>query len=106
MATPGSNVTSTSGSGGEAEWQFLQCFGERTEGEDIQDGARLFHTSPCRAKCETDGAVTAAGQTSQNHCPSAYVLLNMRQTYVEQYLQRVCRETHEQSSSQRLAHIG
>ena len=31
-------------SGGEPlEWQFLQCFGERTPGEEIQEGAGLLH---------------------------------------------------------------
>lgn len=30
-------------SGGEPlEWQFLQCFGERTPGEEIQEGAGLL----------------------------------------------------------------
>ena len=40
MATPVSNAASTSGSSQDTgEWHFLQCFGERTPGEDIQDGA-------------------------------------------------------------------
>ena len=38
--TPVSSVTSTSGSDS-SDWQFLQCFGERTPGEDIQEGENL-----------------------------------------------------------------
>ena len=39
VATPSLNVTSTSGAGEAPEWEFLQCFGERSPGEDIQEGA-------------------------------------------------------------------
>lgn len=30
------------GCGEPVEWQFLQCFGERTPGEEVQDGRLLY----------------------------------------------------------------
>ena len=27
---------------GDSDWHFLQCFGERTPGEEIQDGERVM----------------------------------------------------------------
>lgn len=47
VSTPVSNAATTSGSGQEAgEWHFLQCFGERSPGEDIQDGTLRIWTIP------------------------------------------------------------
>lgn len=40
MSGEGAGVGGTGAAAGSAlEWQFLQCFGERTPGEEIQDGA-------------------------------------------------------------------
>lgn len=33
-----SGMTSISGASEPLDWQFLQCFGERTPGEEIQEG--------------------------------------------------------------------
>lgn len=41
VATPSLNPASTSGSNEAREWEFLQCFGERSPGEDIQEGVFL-----------------------------------------------------------------
>ena len=38
---PGSLSTSSKNSNEQLDWHFLQCFGERTPGEEIQDGGHL-----------------------------------------------------------------
>ena len=38
---PGSLSTSSRNANEQLDWHFLQCFGERTPGEEIQDGGHL-----------------------------------------------------------------
>ena len=38
MSEGASGGTVATGSSDPLEWQFLQCFGERTPGEEIQEG--------------------------------------------------------------------
>ena len=47
---PGS-LSSTSLNGNEQlDWHFLQCFGERTPGEEIQDGRLIQKTGSARTQ--------------------------------------------------------
>lgn len=38
---PGSLTTTSLNGNEQLDWHFLQCFGERTPGEEIQDGEHL-----------------------------------------------------------------
>jgi len=40
---PGSMSTTSLNGNEQLDWHFLQCFGERTPGEEIQDGRHLGH---------------------------------------------------------------
>lgn len=42
MASGGLGAEGTSGSSEPLQFEFLQCFGERTPGEDIQEGATTW----------------------------------------------------------------
>lgn len=61
MAAPGAASTPT-------EWQFLQCFGERTPGEDIQEGKWARSNSPVHVqhKCAAPGTAYEALKLSCN----------------------------------------
>ena len=43
---PGSLATSGLNGGEPLDWQFLQCFGERTPGEEIQEGVSNREQQP------------------------------------------------------------
>lgn len=47
---PGSLTTSALNGGEQLDWQFLQCFGERTPGEEIQEGVSNRSSNKLAAK--------------------------------------------------------
>ena len=45
---PGSLSTTSLNGNEQLDWHFLQCFGERTPGEEIQDGRPIRKTGSAR----------------------------------------------------------
>lgn len=56
MSEGSAGTTTASGGSDPLEWQFLQCFGERTPGEEIQEGqACCVQTAPDKCKAAVKG---------------------------------------------------